>query len=224
MRGLGQEWWDPETRTFHLDSPEALEAMNMLVYTPVYELGIEAYADIHGVEQLYNGMVGLASGSMNATSVGEGEWDIPIDTCLYPPAVPGAEPTYVGEAGWGFVVPSQAENADIGVEFMKYLTTYEGNKEYCRIYGGIVSAVTAVNSDDELYPVGTLVGDAVRRGAKAQPLTKFYGSGYGMPGEAAGIIGDAVTAVYVGDKMPKEALEDAQAALEEMLERWDSEH
>jgi ABC-type glycerol-3-phosphate transport system substrate-binding protein len=223
MLTLGQPFWDEETRTFHMDSPEALEAMNLLAYRPIFELGIETQADMKHQELLNAGVVALSNGNVTGPSSGK-ELGLEIDTCLYPSAVPGEEAKYMGEGGWGFVVPSQAENPDIGIEFMKFLSTYEGNREYCRIYGGIVSAVNAVNSDDELFPEGTLVGDAMRRAAVGQARTEYYGGSYGTPGEAASIVGSAVEAVRVGEMTPEEALAEAQAGLEEMLARWDAEH
>lgn len=45
MRTLGQDWWDSESRTFHLDSDQAVEAMNFLAYRPIFELGIEAHLE-----------------------------------------------------------------------------------------------------------------------------------------------------------------------------------
>ncbi len=223
MLTLGQPFWNEETRTFHMDSPEALEAMNLLAYKPIFELGIESHQSTQHQEQLNAGVVALSNGNVTGPSSGA-ELGLRIDTALYPSAVPGKEAKYMGEGGWGFVVPSQAENKDIGIEFMKFLTTYEGNKEYSRIYGGIVSAIIAVNSDDELFPEGTLVGDAMRRAAVGQSRTTFYGGTYGTPGEAHGIVSAAIEAVRVGEMTPEEALVEAQVQLEEMLVRWDAEH
>lgn len=223
MLTLGQPFWDEETRTFHMDSPEALEAMNLMAHTPIHELGIESHADMKHQELLNAGVVALSNGNVTGPSSGK-ELGLDIDTCLFPSAVPGQEAKYMGEGGWGFVVPSQAENKDIGVEFMKFLTTYEGNKTYCEIYGGIVSAVIAVNSDDELFPEGTIVGDAMRRAAIGQARTAYYGGSYGMPGEAASIVGTAVEAVRVGELAPEEALAEAQAQLEEMQARFEEEY
>lgn len=221
MRTLGRDWWDPEARTFHLDSPEALEAMMLLAYRPIFELGIETHQELGAQELMNAGKAAIANGNVTGPSSGR-ELGLRIDTCTYPSAIPGRDALYVGEGGWGFIVPSQAENQDIGVEFMKFLTTYEGNKMYCQIYGGIVSAVLAVNNDDELFPEGDLVGDAMRRAGIAQERTVYYGSGFGTPSEMEGITCAAVEAVRVGKAMPAEALAGAQGLLEEMLSRWDA--
>lgn len=220
MRTLGQPWWDAETRTFGLNTEAAVEAMRLLAYKPIWELGIETHME-NGAQELMNaGQVALANGNVTGPSAGR-ELGLEIDTCLYPSALQGREALYVGEGGWGFIVPSQAKARDIGVEFLKFVTTYEGNREYCRIYGGIVSAVLAVNYDDELFPKGDLVGDAMRRAGKAQERTDYYGSGFGTPSEMEEIVVAAVEAVRVGQAAPEEALAQAQSGLEEMLARWD---
>lgn len=220
MRTLGQPWWDAEARAFGLNTEAAAEAMRLLAYKPIWELGIETHLE-NGAQELMNaGQVALANGNVTGPSTGR-ELGLEIDTCLYPSALRGREALYVGEGGWGFIVPSQAEAKDIGVEFLKFLSTYEGNKEYCRIYGGIVSAVLAVNYDDELFPAGDLVGDAMHRASKAQERTDYYGSGFGTPSEMEEIVCAAVEAVRVGQATPEEAAGQAQSGLEEMLARWD---
>ena len=225
MRTLGQDWWDPESRTFHLDSDEAIEAMNLLAYRPIWELGIETHLAETSTESLLVGNVAVCSGNVTMPGTGqtmtEGEV-VNIDTCIYPSAIPGRDALFVGEGGWGFFVPEQAKNQDVGLEFMKFLTTYEGNKTYCSIYGGIVSAVNGVNNDDDLFPADTLVGDAMRRSGLAQKRTVFYGHDYGVPSEMTGAVAAVTEKVRIGEVTYQEACIEAQDLLEEMLVRWDS--
>jgi len=223
MRTLGRDWWDPESRTFGLDTDEATEALYLLAYKPIWELGIEAHMAQGAEDSMMASKVALANGNVTMPPTGRGE-GIPIDSCVYPSAIPGRDALFVGEGGWGFIVPSQAHHKDIGIEFMKFLSTYEGNKLYCQIYGGITSAVLSVNNDDELFPRDTLVGDAMRRAGIAQARTVYYGSGYGNPSEMEGISTAAVEKVRIGEATPKEALKEAQGLLEEMLARWDAAH
>ena len=149
---------------------------------------------------------------------------IPGDNCVYPSAIPGRDALFVGEGGWGFVAPSGSDNPDIGVEFLKFCTTYEGQKEYARIYGAMVSACNAVNSDPELFPEGDPIAEALKRGAVAQKRTIYYGSGFGNPSEMEGIVSTAITNVRTGEMASSEALTEAQALLEEMLAREDADN
>jgi len=221
MRTLGQDWWDPNARTFHLDSPEALEAMYLLAYKPIFELGIEAHLGEVSTESLLVGNVAVCSGniSMPATGLTMADPPVHIDVCGYPSAIPGRDALFVGEGGWGFAVPTQAENQDIGIEFAKFVTTYEANKLYCEIYGGLVSSVLTVNDDDDLFPAGELVGDAIRRAGVIQKRTVFFGTGFGPPAEMRGIVKGAVEKVRIGEATPDAALAEAQVLLQEMLAR-----
>jgi len=223
MRTLGRDWWDPESRTFHLDSDEALEAMWLQVTEPIFGLGIETHLGEACTRSQFAGKVAIACGNATqpGTALTEAE-GMRVDTAVYPSAIPGREALFVGEGGWGFVVPTQAKNTDVGIEFLKYMATYEGQKEYARIYGGMLSACGAVLEDEELFPYGSLVGDAMRRAAVSMSRTVYYGSGYGNPSEMCSIVSAEVERVRIGEATVEEALEDAQGQLEEMLARWDA--
>jgi len=188
----------------------------LMAYKPIFELGIDTQLGMGGQENLNANKVAMAAGNVTGTPSGLSlDPPVNIDTCLYPPAIPGTTPQYVGEGGWGFVATTQGKNQDVALEFMKYLATYDGNKEYCRIYGGIVSSVVSVNSDLELFPPGTLLGDSMARGGKAQELTRFYDVGDNNPASLIKAIGDAAEAVRVGELTPKEAVKQAQSQIDE---------
>jgi ABC-type glycerol-3-phosphate transport system substrate-binding protein len=219
MRTLGQPWWDLDKQTFYLDSDEALEAMRLLVTIPVFELGIETQlADMSGFE-LFAGKVAVAVGHYVYSSLGR-EQGVRVDIGGYPSAFKGRKPLFVGEAGWGFMVPSTAKEIELGTEFLKYVTTYEGNKEYCYIYGGQISSVPAVMQDPELFPPGDYVADAFRRCADLQWDCDFMGEGFGNVSEARSLINNNITAVRTGDLTDREACLEIQAGLIEGLERY----
>lgn len=224
MRNLGRDWWNPSTRTFHLDGPEALEAMYLLAYRPIFELGIEAHLGETSTESLLVGNVAVCSGNVTMPGSGRTMADPPvlIDSCVYPSAVSGTPALFTGHGSWGFIVPSQAKNKDIGLEFLKFVTTYEGQKEYCRMYGGFPSASILVNEDEELFPIGDQVGDSIRRIVPTMERTVHWGSDFGTPAEAGDILNAAVEQVRTGEAMPEDALAEAQATLYEMLARWDA--
>ena len=221
MRTLGRDWWDQESHTFHLDSDEAYEAMQLLAVVPIFELGIETHLEEAATRSQFAGKVALACGNATQPGTALTEADgMRVDNAVYPSAIPGREALFVGEGGWGFIVPAQAKNPDVAIEFLKFMTTYEGQKEYARIYGGNTSACNAVNDDAELYPEGTFIGDAMRRAGVAQKRTIYYGSEFGNPSEMEEITSSAVEKVRIGEATTEEALAEAQELLEEMLKRW----
>lgn len=214
---LGGQYYDPESDKVTLDTPEGERAMYLHSYKPIFELGIETQLGKGGQENLNANEAAMAAGNVTGTPTGlfMVEPPINIDTCLYPPAIPGATPKYVGEGGWGFVATTQGKNTDVGLEFMKFLATYEGNKLYCEIYGGIVSSVIVVNSDAELFPPGTLLGDSMARGGKAQQYTSFYDVGDHNPADLVGALNTATEAVRIGELKPKAAMQQAEKQIEE---------
>lgn len=225
MRTLGRDWWDPESRAFHLESDEAYEAMQLQVVDPVFNLGIETHLGEACTRSQFAGKVAIACGNATQPGTALTEADgMRVDTAVYPSAIPGRNALFVGEGGWGFIVPAEGQNTDVGIEFLKYVTTYDGQKEYARIYGGMLSACGAVLEDTELFPPNDLVGDAMRRAGVSMNRTVFYGSGYGNPSEMCGIVSTAIERVRIGEASVAEGLAEAQGQLEEMLARWDAEH
>jgi ABC-type glycerol-3-phosphate transport system substrate-binding protein len=223
MRTLGVDWWDPQTRTFAFDTDEALEAMHLLNYRPIFELGLETHLGESSTESMLARKVGICNGNVAMPGTGQTlDPPIDIDSVGFPSALPGREALYVGEGGWGFCAPTQAENPDIGIALLQYITTYEGQKEYSRIYGGLMSSAYAVNSDPEIFPPG-VVGDAMKRSSKVQERTVYYGQGFGPIGEMTGIITAASEKVRVGEALPAEVMPDIQEQMIEMLTRWDAE-
>jgi ABC-type glycerol-3-phosphate transport system substrate-binding protein len=230
MRTLGQDWWDPEQRQFHLNSEAAIEAMRMQVVIPVFEREIETELQDNFDTAMLAGKVAVGCGNVCIPGLASKE-SIRVDSCVYPSAIPGREALFVGEGGWGFVVPAQAKEPEVGIEFLKYMATYAGQKEYCWMYGGeyegvrfagnVPAAVAVAEGDADVYPEVNYVGQAFRRVVPAQRRTVYYGSDFGIPGEMEGIASAAISNVRTGQMTAEEALNEAQALLEEMLARWD---
>ena len=161
MRTLGKDWWDPGAEKFNLNSPEAEEGMYLQAYKPVWELKIETVMQEAFDTALFAGKVAVGCGNVVIPGFGR-QRNIYIEQCVYPPAKPGVKPLFVGEGGWGFVVPAQAKERDLGVEFLKFMSTYDGQKEYARIYGGMIPGVPLVGEDPEIFPRNDYVGDGLR--------------------------------------------------------------
>jgi len=222
MRTLGRDWWDSTQRKFFLDTPEAVEGMKLQVTRPVFDLKIETQLDTSFVEAVGAGKVAIGCGNVVLPGLHQ-SMGIVEDSCIYPPAVKGKKPLFVGEGGWGFVVPKQAKERDVAIEFLKYMSTYDGQKDYNAIYGGMIPAVPLVGEDPQLFPTTNYVGRAINRVAPAQWDTVYYGSDFGNPGEMEGIVSVKIDEVRGGKYKPEEACKLAQKELEDMLKRWDEE-
>jgi len=230
MRTLGTDWWDPESRTFNMTSEAAIEAMRFQVDTPVWQRKIETELQDNFDTAIMAGKIAVGCGNVCIPGVASKE-SIQVDSCVYPSAIKGREPLFIGEGGWGFIVPAQAKEQEVGIEFLKYIATYEGQKNYCWMYGGeyegvrfagnVPAAVAVAEGDHDVYPDINYIGKAFRRVVPAQRSTNYYGSDFGNPGEMEGIASAAVSYVRTGEKSIQDALTECQGLLEEMLSRWD---
>jgi ABC-type glycerol-3-phosphate transport system substrate-binding protein len=220
MRMLGKDWWDGGAQKFNLNSPEAEEAMHIHAYKPIFDLKIETqYTDNVFYTAMFAGLCAVGIGNVVIPGMGRDQ-NIHVEQCIYPPAVKGKKPLFVGEGGWGFVLPAQSKKKEIGVEFCKYMTTYDGQREYARIYGGMIPGAPAVAEDPEIFPKDNYIGQGLTRVAPAQRDMVYFGSGFGTIGEMGTICGAAVTKVRSGEMKVKPAIDEAQKLCDEMFGRF----
>lgn len=222
MRTLGKDWWDPTNRTFALNSLEAVQAMQLQVSKPVFDLKIETQLDTSFDTAILAGKIAVGCGNVSIPGSAE-KAGIQVDQCIYPSAAPGKKALFVGEGGWGFVVPTQAKAKDVGVEFLKYMSTWDGQLDYAHIYGGDVPGAPAVAEDPTLFVPTSWVGKSILRVIPAQNDTVYYGSDFGMPGDMETIVSTAIDNVRAGKYKAEEGCADAQKQLEDMLKKWDDE-
>jgi ABC-type glycerol-3-phosphate transport system substrate-binding protein len=218
MRDLGRMWWDPDAKKFYLDSEEAIEALQFLVVKPVFELKIETELGMAQMNAALAGKVALNRG--NVSVAGEAEKvGIPMENVIAPPARPGREPLFVGEGGWGFEVPVQAKNKDVGIEFLQFMCTYEAQYIFSGIYGGAMPAVKKV-ADSDIYQGDSPVKRGMRRALRAQKNMVYYGWGFGIPSEMERITSTAIEQVRTGELTAPEAAKQMQEQMEEHYKLW----
>jgi ABC-type glycerol-3-phosphate transport system substrate-binding protein len=214
MRSLGKFFWDSEAQKFNFDSEEAVAAMQMYIETPV-QRGIETQLDDHHMNSLFAGAVGVAMG--NTAMAPEGaKLGLEVESVNRPPAIEGQEPLYVGEGGWGFEIPSAANNMEAAVEFCKWMATREGQVIYAQIYGGVVPATSAV-LDDAIYQGDDMVKISRRRAIDSLPNTVYYGNEWGLNRTGA----DApLTKVRQGAATAEEGCRELQEIMTTNFEQW----
>lgn len=210
MRGLGTFWWDQENQRFNLDSDACVKAIELLVTIP-YQKGIEARL---GVGSSINAFLArqVALADPNSSTAGEaGKIDIPAENVVLPPAVEGQEPLLVGEGGWGFEVPAQAKNQEVGLEFLKFMCTYEAKFIWSQIYGGMTPACKAlVNS--KIYQGDDPLKRGLRRELLALQNTVYMGHGFDpqMVTGDTNLFTRVMDSVREGKLKPKEASKQLQ--------------
>jgi ABC-type glycerol-3-phosphate transport system substrate-binding protein len=218
MRDLGRMWWDPDAKKFYLDSEEAIEAIKLYITVPVFERKIETQLDMSHMDALLAGKVAIGVG--NNAMAGEAEKiGVPVESVLRPPTTPGKTPLFVGEGGWGFEVPVQAKNKDIGIQFLQFMCTYEAQYIFAGIYGGTMTACVEVAKSD-IYQGDTPVKRSVRRNLSSLANTVYYGWGFGIPSEMERITTQTLERVRTGELQPEEAAKQMQEQMEEHYKQW----
>jgi ABC-type glycerol-3-phosphate transport system substrate-binding protein len=145
--------------------------------------------------------------------------ELPVESVLAPPAKKGGTLTLVGEGGWGFEVSANAKNKDVGIEFLKFMCTYDAQYLYAGIYGGTMTSCIPV-MDSDIFAGDDPVKRSIRRHLKALANTAFYGWGFGLPGSIEDIVAQACEKVRTGEMQPAEAAKEMQARMEEHRQQW----
>ncbi len=218
MRELGQKWYDPEAQKFNMDSDECITALDLFIRIPVFERKIETQLDVSHMDALLSSKVALARGN-NAIPGEAAKIGLPVESVLAPPAKAGGTLTLVGEGGWGFEVPTNAKSRDIGIEFLRFMCTYEAQYIYAGIYGGTMTSCIPVMSSD-IYAGDDPVKRSIRRHLKSLGNTTYYGWGFGLPSAIEEIIGQVCGQVRTGELQPAEAAKELQARMEEHRQQW----
>src|SRR5690606_930912 len=111
---------------------------------------------------------------------------------LLPSLVPENDPIYASEGGWGFEVPKGSANPELGLEFARFMTTYEAQFCWSQIYGGAPPAVVSLQRS-EIFEGEADMATTQRRTTFAGPNMEFWGHGRDPQVEA--IISEVIESV-----------------------------
>lgn len=200
MKSLGVDWWEPGNKKFNMDSDAAVQAIEAIIATPV-RLGIEAELNQTAENAFDQGKVALARSTISTQSAAQ-ENHFSVTDVAAPP-LNGGKVAFVGEGGWGAVVPRQAKNKEAALELMKFLVTPEGERLWIPIFGGTPPAIKALRDDPIFQGSGA---QNTRTYLHYQPLTTYMGNGYGNEEVMSPMIDS------VGDEVRQKKLTAKQAA------------
>ena len=184
VRSLGVDWWDKDSQKFNLDSEAGVKAFEYLVEKPV-KMGIETQLDQNSNEAALQGKVAIVRGNTGPSLQGKDLGYIYEMTGA--PKINGKDPLFIGEAGWGFVAPKTAKNQDIAVAFLQMMATPDGQREYSKIYGGLISSSRSLASGFEWFkdpsPESPNIKAAKLMVEALLPNTVYYGEQFGYASE-----------------------------------------
>ena len=116
-------------------------------------------------------------------------------------------------------MPKQAENQELGIEFLRFMCTYEGQYLFAGIYGGTMPASVEVMQSD-IYQGDNPVKRSVRRNVMMLANSVYYGWGFGLPSEMERITSTAITQVRTGELTIAESCDQMQVEMQQHHSQW----
>jgi ABC-type glycerol-3-phosphate transport system substrate-binding protein len=214
MRGLGQDWWDFNEKKFYMDTEAGVEAIRQYAEIPTQELGIETEMNTSGFNAMMQSKAAVVQGTgslpRRASEIG-----LSVEEVMAPPPIPNGENLYVGEGGWGLIVPAQAQNKEAAFELCRFACTYDTLMMWSR--GGTTPSCKAVRADP-FYQGDDPLRRSMRRVIQTLDYTKYIGTGFGSVGSFATVL----PLVRNGEITAAEAAAQIQAALEDELSKLEA--
>ncbi len=218
IRSQGVNWWDNGSSKFNFNSPAGIAAFKTFVETPV-KMGIETQLNQSHMDAALAGKVFLARGNMSIPGEAR-KVQRHYELAMVPPvggAFSDTNPLFIGEGGWGFVIPKGAKKQDVGVAFLKFIADTPAQTIWAGIYGGIISSWRELNNPDNPRwgdaKNDYVVAGMIRR-AKYIDRTVYYGDGFGYISEIEKHVANTCSDCRSG----KLTAEQAAAALQKLAE------
>lgn len=136
-----------------------------------------------------------------------------------------AAPAFIGSEGTVYsaiqnlVVSNQSENKDVAVEFIKFITNVENQTEFSKLASILPGNAEA--AEDEFFLSGEGSEDATEEGLYYSAVNIEHSVDMSPPIEAANSINEILNEEYeevlLNDKDPQQALDDAEARANELL-------
>jgi ABC-type glycerol-3-phosphate transport system substrate-binding protein len=217
MKMLGTDWWQPEKKKFNMDGEAGVKALEMLVETPAQKLKIEGELSMSGRDATMQGKVAIGRATVSMVPLAK-EQGVEIETVMAPPPVKGGKVVYVGEGGWGVVVPKQAKNKDAALEFLRFGTTYECQYDWAKT-ALPVPAIKAM-AEDPLYKGDDHVKKSIQRWIKSTAQTVYIGNDFGNEGAVSATVDAVGSEVRSGKLSAKEGARKMQAEFEKQYKEF----
>jgi len=224
MRSLGTPWWDESTKKFHLDSAAGVQAMDLLVAMPV-KMGIEVPlpAGQNAGDAAIAGKVAICRGNTGPALQGQA-LGVHYEACGAPDVIPGKDPLFTGEGGWGFAAFKNARNPGLAIAFVQMMATQKAQLAYGKIYNGVpFFAWRELTNDTTRFANPSPTSPEVKAAAvyaKIADRTVFFGHEYGYYLNIQNASGAAVTAVRSGHMSSAAAMKGFQAAAEAQYKQY----
>jgi hypothetical protein len=225
---MGRQWWDANTKKFDFDNEDMIKVLQLLVETPV-KMGIEADLGDTQTNLAQQQKVALARGNV-AVIFFLKEVDLWYE-CFTPPNADPSKPNkFMGEGGWGFITLPKIKNEANAIEFLKWLTTVEGQQVWMTNFvSNYMVPVPLIKANEHKMwdDTGDKYGDVIRHMYKSQfPMLKdqtfFGGEWYISQVETA--VSDACTQIRQQKIAPADGAKLIQDRAVNQLKQWEADN
>lgn len=201
-----------------INSPENVEALELIydmIERDLYPEGILSYGSGDVRSMMFQGNLVFMRAWPKAWALSQNPENSDVVGKLGVTALPRGEAGTMGHStlgGWQVFLSPDSKNKEAAVKFMKFYTSEWAMKQHA-LHDSYLPARRALYADEELLEEVPFFGmiSQVLENAMPRPQTPFYA-------ETSSVIQVEVQNALQGKKSCRQALDDAQAQLEEILE------
>lgn len=226
LHQMDRKWWDADARKFDFDNDDTIKVLQLLVETPV-SMGIETDQGDTQTNLAQQQKVAIARGNIAVLFFLEevGLWY----ECFTPPNADPTKPNkFMGEGGWGFITLPRVANQANATEFLKWLTTVEGQQVWMTNYvANYMVPVPLIKANE--HPMwdetGDKYSDVIRQMYKSQfamlPDQTFFGGEWYI-GQVETAVSDVCTQIRAGKLDSAAGAKLLQERAVNQLQQWDA--
>lgn len=214
LETMGQTWIDPESLEVGLDTPQAIEAAELLkklIQDNISPTEVITYREKESLERFKEGQaIFLRGWPYFWTDLQDSELSDKVAIAL--PFAVHNSPGIGCRGGWGFGIPKNASHPHEAWEAIKYFTSEKAQKQFV-LESGYLPSRSALFKDPEIeaaYPQMPLLLEYLEKSSIFRPFIEQYG-------EVSEILQNALSDVLSGQQLPAAAMQEAQAKTEELL-------
>jgi hypothetical protein len=228
LHQMGRKWWDADAQKFDFDNDDMIKVWQLLVETPV-KMGIEADLGDTQTNLAQQQKVAVARGNV-AVIFFLKDVDLWYE-CFTPPNADPSKPNkWMGEGGWGFITLPKIKNEANATEFLKWLTSVEGQQVWMTNFvSNYMVPVPLIKAND--HPMwddtGDKYADVIRHMYKGQfpmlPDQTFFGGEFYI-GQVETATSDIATQIRQGKIDPAAGAKLMQERADNQLKQYQADN
>jgi hypothetical protein len=222
---MGRKWWDPDAKKFDFDNQDTVTVLKLLAETPV-SMGIEADLGDTQTNLAQQQKVAIARGNVALVFFLK-DLDLWYEIAVPPDADTSKPSKWMGEGGWGLVTFPKVKNAENGIEFLKWMATYDGQLAWMLNFTAVYMTpmpFRKCNEHEMWNDTGDKYLDNIRHMYKMQfPLLDkqtYYGGLWGYITQMDGACDEVTTQIRQKKLTAQEGAKQLQQRADNQYQQW----